>query len=89
MGNDADDGGTTDNGTDDGIHNNGDGAHESVMKVIMMTIFGRGRYQDDADDDCDGDEDGNIGGDDEDDDGTAIMAQTMATTLAMLMSICR
>ena len=40
---DADGGGTTDNGTDDGVHDTGDDVNESAMELSMMTILGRGR----------------------------------------------
>ena len=40
---DADGGGTTDNGTDDGAHDTSDDVNESATEIIMMTILGRGR----------------------------------------------
>ena len=40
---DADGGGTTDTGTDDGAHDTNDDVNESAMKISLMTILGRGR----------------------------------------------
>ena len=39
----ADGGGTTDNGTDDGVHDTSDDVNESAMKISMMTMLGRVR----------------------------------------------
>ena len=86
---DADGGGATDNGTDDGVHDTSDDVNESAMKIRLMTILGRGREHDDCGNGCDDDEDGNSGGDDRYDDGAEITEPTKATTLTMLMSICR
>ena len=40
---DADGGGTTDNGPDDGAHDTSDDVNESAMEISMMTMLGRGR----------------------------------------------
>ena len=40
---DADGGGTTDNGTDDGVHEASDDVNESAMEISMLLILGRGR----------------------------------------------
>ena len=40
---DADGGGTTDNGTDDGAHDTSDDVNESEMEISMMAILGRVR----------------------------------------------
>ena len=40
---DADGGGTTDNGTEDGACDTSDDVNVSAMEISMMTILGRGR----------------------------------------------
>ena len=40
---DADGGGTTDTGTEDGAHDTSDDVNESAMEISMMKRLGRGR----------------------------------------------